>query len=253
MADLTFDQLKQNYALLESNLQDEPKKTIQEGIDIDKDLTLSEAFDKLLENGTSANLWNESIKTAVAHLCSKVLSSAAKIPGTEITIADIKNANAGNSFEENGVWVKPYTNVDGDNYSDVRGNDKIKSVLTNNKNLQYTNDTINKYIRLLMPQYTRRVEVEDLNRNFWVIGQTIAGISAYLFDDNSPINTMFKSLVSEVNQIWENLLYLWSDQFITDVHCEVVYLPHNSSITEMKFDNFGESLALTPNIIISRL
>jgi len=26
------------------------------------------------------------------------------------------------------------------------------------------------WIRLLMPQYKRKVEVEDLDRNFWVIG-----------------------------------------------------------------------------------
>lgn len=257
MADLTFDQLKQNYALLESDLQDEPEKTIQEGIDIDKDLTLSEAFEKLLkENETGAkNLWNESIKTAVAYLCSKVLSNTTKIPNTEITIEDIKNANAGNSFEENGEWVKPYTNVDGDNYSDVRGNDKIKSVLTNDKKLQYTNETINKYIRLLMPQYTRRVEIEDLNRNFWVIGQTIAGISAYLFDGNSPINTIFKSLISEVNQLWENLLYLWSDQIVTDVHREVVYLPSSNYMSEMKFDNFDKNLSAwkSETTVINRL
>jgi hypothetical protein len=42
--------------------------------------------------------------------------------------------------------------------------------------MQYTNrpysegdSYLKKWIRLLMPQYGRRVEVEDLDRNFWVI------------------------------------------------------------------------------------
>jgi hypothetical protein len=29
--------------------------------------------------------------------------------------------------------------------------------------------SINQWIRLIMPKNTRRVEIEDLNRNFWVI------------------------------------------------------------------------------------
>ena len=62
-------------------------------------------------------------------------------------------------------------------YDQVRGEDKINSVINNSLELQFTEDEQNNYLRLLMPMYTRRVEVEDLNRNFWVIGQAINFIS----------------------------------------------------------------------------
>jgi hypothetical protein len=38
-----------------------------------------------------------------------------------------------------------------------------------------------------MPKYERKVMVEDLDRNFWVISQCVATISAYLFEENSPL------------------------------------------------------------------
>lgn len=87
-------------------------------------------------------------------------------------------ADAGNSFTS-----APYVQPDEDqsdpfrSYEGVRGNDKILSVLQNKTNLQFTEDDNCDYLRLLMPMYPRRVEVEDLNRNFWVIGQTINFIS----------------------------------------------------------------------------
>ena len=49
-----------------------------------------------------------------------------------------------------------------------------------------------------MPQYKRRVEVEDLNRNFWVIGQVLAGICIDIFDPNGPIGAMIKGLLNEI-------------------------------------------------------
>lgn len=68
-------------------------------------------------------------------------------------------------------WVKPWTNIDSDNYSEVRDEDKIVPVLNTENKLQFTlTQRITECVcRLLMPAYDRRVEVEDLNRNFWVI------------------------------------------------------------------------------------
>jgi hypothetical protein len=56
----------------------------------------------------------------------------------------------------------------------------------------------NRWIRLIMPQNKRRVEVEDLNRNFWVIAQVIAGVSAYLFDGDGPIGEFLKGMIKEI-------------------------------------------------------
>ena len=60
-----------------------------------------------------------------------------------------------------------------------------------------------------MPEYKRRVEVEDLNRNFWVIAQVIAGLSADLLDEDGPIGSLIKGLMNEIGQLWENIIYLW--------------------------------------------
>ena len=182
-------------------------------------------------------------------------------------ITDVKNANAGNSFTNDGKrpWVVPNYNVDGDTYDKVRGIDKILQVLTSHKEMQFTHTQsqteseknnqidnaasgVSKYIRLLMPKYLRRVEVEDLNRNFWVIGQVLAAISAYLFDEDSPITQMFKRILSELIQLWENILYLWAavmlisqKPYYTKVHTEVVYIPNDSYRDYWKYDNFQDT------------
>jgi hypothetical protein len=78
--------------------------------------------------------------------------------------------DAGNKFSGQ-PYVSPDTNDDGDTYEGVRSDDLSVSAAKNEGNLQYTKEKAeDDYLRLLMPKYTRRVEVEDLNRNFWVIG-----------------------------------------------------------------------------------
>jgi hypothetical protein len=64
----------------------------------------------------------------------------------------------------------------------VRGDDKSEYALNNEKEAQFTRKMTDEekrdtgissvaanWIRLIMPKYLRYVEVEDLNRNFWVI------------------------------------------------------------------------------------
>ena len=146
-------------------------------------------------------------------------------------------------------WVIPWYNIDADTYSRVRGEDKKISALTNEEKMGFTrtkNDGEDSHwIRLLMPQYKRKVEVEDLDRNFWVIGQVLTGISIYLFDENGPLNAVLKGLLKELAQIWENTLYLWSafdllnqKRSYADVHTEVVVLSYNELYPYLKYDNF---------------
>jgi len=74
--------------------------------------------------------------------------------------------------------------MDGNTYKLVRGLDLKKSIMSWGDNNQeelgkYFLDFTHKYntdssyynwARLLMPQSKRKVEIEDLNRNFWVMG-----------------------------------------------------------------------------------
>ena len=186
-------------------------------------------------------------------------------------INDIRKADAGFNFTLFAPWVKPQYNINGVTYSIVRGIDKIISVLGNDTQLQFTRGKIakkiienpdgtteeieieNGWIRLLMPKYLRYVEVEDLNRNFWVIAQVITGICAYLFADDSPIAEAFGNIFNELVQLWENILYLWvglsilsQQNFVIDVHQEILYLPNNNIQHSQKFDNFGDC-AITRN------
>jgi hypothetical protein len=59
-----------------------------------------------------------------------------------------------------------------------------------------------------MPKNTRRVEIEDLNRNFWVIGDVISGICEFLFSDNG-LKGILQDIIPEIGELWENIFYLW--------------------------------------------
>lgn len=146
-------------------------------------------------------------------------------------------------------WVIPWYNNTGQSYSFVRGADKIISALANQNSLQFTQpktDSItSKWIRLIMPQNIRRVEVEDLNRDFWVIGQVMAGIGAYLFDPNGPIPKAINDMIQEIIDMWENIEYLWGSiaalgqkPYITEVKTMVVPLTVSELQPYLKYDNF---------------
>jgi hypothetical protein len=59
-------------------------------------------------------------------------------------------------------------------------------------------DVFEKWIRLIMPMYQRHFEVEDLDRNFWVVAQILSGISSYLFSEDSPLIKALKGLLNEI-------------------------------------------------------
>ena len=59
-------------------------------------------------------------------------------------IRDIKNADAGNQYSDEHLddskeWVKPWRNIDGASYKDVRGKDAIVPVLNSSHQVQFTN------------------------------------------------------------------------------------------------------------------
>lgn len=160
--------------------------------------------------------WNKSVKDLVNDWQKYIDSNQSDKHYDSSAIAKgILNGDAGYSFSSE-PYVEPDQNIDTETYENVRGDDKIESVLKNKKQMQYTHtqDKIdgketNKYLRLLMPKYLRRVEVEDLNRNFWVISQVIGLISDYLLNPNSPLNTIINGILKEITQIWDNIYQIW--------------------------------------------
>lgn len=196
---------------------------VTSGIDLPDGDNISQLYEEIRQAiETTDSYWNESLQELVEFFINNIENNDDKtfIPLGEhsITTDTLRNADAGNNLPEdrleNEQWIVPWWNVDDESYADVRGKDIIQEVLVRYQKMQYTHTpsaALSKWIRLLMPQYGRRVEVEDLNRNFWVITQTIAAISAYLFDKNNPISKTLEGLLREVSEIWENILMLWTE------------------------------------------
>lgn len=215
-----------------------------------------------LQNQSEQILWNKSMDQILKEYidyCDKDFKiEGSTQPEHEYTVDDIRHANAGRNFADGPEWVRPEKDNMGELYQNVRGNDKIDQVLKSKKNLQFTrqdkiNDTIlNYYIRLIMPKYTRRVEVEDLNRNFWVIGQALSAVAAALFDDNGPIKKFMKYSLSEILQLWENVIYLWAsvrllnekksevepEESVYPIHYEVIDCPRAYDKPYRDINNF---------------
>lgn len=145
-------------------------------------------------------------------------------------------------------WVIPWYNFEGETYRYKRGNDLKVDVMTDPEFLDFTHTKEGNYKatpRLIMPQNKRKVEIEDLNRNFWVIGQTLAAMSAYLLDDEGPFKGLIKGILNEIMQLWENVLYLWPQLSLitqkeegTKLQIEICYLNPSDFQTQFKYDNF---------------
>lgn len=217
-------------------------------------LDIENIYNESVTAGTT--IWNESLSDLIKTWLdiSRVIDEEKEIvPNGRITFSDIFKADAGYSFESE-PFVKAWKNIDNQTYADVRTtDDMVMSVVKSDRNLQFTrliSSAARPFIRLIMPKYTRRVEIEDLNRDFWVIGQTITGISQYLFDDNGGLPKLFKGVMNELLQLWENVLYLWATLGLLakkQYPIKVLYepLPNNSYQPYAKFDNFEAAASLS--------
>lgn len=185
-------------------LNEENAASVVEFINDHADL-IENFLDDCLERKTEH--WNKSFDKLIETFNDMVVEDK-QIGESIFTINDVTAANAGNSFR-GGEWVKPWQNIGGYDYAEIRGNDKSTEALNNPEFLQFTHRIFDKFIRLLMPEYKRVVQVEDLNRNFWVIGQILAAILEFLFNDDNPYKDVFDGILDEIAQLWENLLYLW--------------------------------------------
>lgn len=169
-------------------------------------------FDPNTAINNLSNYWNSSIKDFYDKL--KEI-----IPSIDWDNTNNNGHNAGYSFS-NSPYVNPNVNKNNENYDEVRGNDKISSVLKNKDHLDYTiwnNEKeeiateIKKYMtRLLMPQYQRRVEIEDLNRDFWVIGQNLTALNEVILRIGDEFINQF---IAELCGLWDNIYRLWQVLF----------------------------------------
>lgn len=248
-----------HYPFLENDLQDGSLfKGISDNCDYDNGpilyLDIENIYNESMAAGTT--IWNESLNDLIKTWLdfSKIIDEDREIvPNGRITFSDIFKADAGYSFESE-PFVKAWKNIDNQTYAEVRTTkDMVMSVIKSDRNLQFTrsiSSAARPLIRLIMPKYTRRVEIEDLNRDFWVIGQTITGISQYLFDDNGAIPKIFKGIMSELLQLWENILYLWAELGLLtkkQYPIKILYEPLPNSVYQpyAKFDNFDTAASLS--------
>ena len=191
--------------------------------------------------------WNESIQALIDK--NEALFANGNFNNI-FTIYDLRNGDAGVSFENTENFVRPWKNLSNNDYNICRS-DECLAAIQNGTQLQFTspkseNDALNA-IRLIMPMNTRRVEVEDLNRNFWVISSVISGACQFLLGPDG-LRDIIEGLITELGELWENMLYLWvaagllaaEQQRIEGVHCEVLYIPNNEFQPYKKYDNFGD-------------
>lgn len=211
------------------------------------------------------DFWNQSLLNAITYFQEEINPTQSWIDPSELDW--IKDANAGKSFQWSGAvgmhaWVKPDIDPNDLNntYNVARGRDlpgngdKTANALKKFANMQYTHTQpqtlppaddlgAGKLLRLLMPMNSHHVEIEDLDRNFWVIAMVLQELEKALWE-NDKLPEIFQKLFDETTQLWENIAYLWMALAAAtvnkndDIHIEVVPLPNNSLQPYRKFDNF---------------
>lgn len=209
----------------------------------------SKLFESLYNNAdTNSTFWNRSVDDLFKLFKERLATINDEMEvGLGLKLSDIKKADAGFSFNAK-PWVCPNINVNGEVYDEVR-QEKIIDTLNDQINLQFTRtkNGTNKWIRLLMPEYSRRVEVEDLDRNFWAIAQVLSAISRWLFGQGQVINEALEGLLNEVAQLWENVLYLWLDFAIlsqrinSGLRTIITYIPEAKYQYGKKYNGFGQN------------
>ena len=158
-------------------------------------------------------------------------------------LSDINKATAWKPDAKNGSsapWVIPSHNSAGYLYEEIRS-DEILSALTKIQNTKFTfpdsmkknndgTDKIANYVNLILDQYVKDIEVEDLDRNFWVIGEVLTAILNFLYSNNGIFNQL-KELLKEIAQLWENTIRLYNllqnqvqSNLANYIHTEIIYL-----------------------------
>ena len=211
---------------------------------------------KTLSENDGLLFWNYSVNTLIyktleAYKNAQNLNNGVIIwNDEEYPIIEISTADAGAAFNYDFTidditdeLVIPWENWDGESFKDVMHSEFCVS-LNNSKKTQFTRmkEENDEWIRLLMPQNNKRVEVIDLDRNFWVISNVLGRICMYLFGDDSSLFNLFKDTLNEIIQLWENVLYLWISLAMycntasSNIHIEFCTVPPSQQSHDRQYD-----------------
>lgn len=226
----------------------------------DENLGGGAIYQGIYEDPDNSDFWNESVIDAIDYFKTQVetYNPQEYIYGSYNIEMLKRYSDAGATFNgplQNTHWVEPFTNLNNYTYNAVRNADEIDQniyALNNNSYLNFTRTQehrADKWLRLIMPTNVHHVEVEDLDRNFWVISIILSVISAYIFDESSPLINMLEKIMDEITQLWENIGFLWTTlAALTQkkgqkIHVEVMPMPNDYFNNYRKFDDFDAPIA----------
>ncbi|MGM9858533.1 MAG: hypothetical protein ACI311_04710 [Bacilli bacterium] len=165
-----------------------------------------------IENLT--NYWNQSLKN-LSDKFKNFLKDIQYDDEGNISKEEVKIDFLHNAATKNNKYVKPFYNRNGENYLEAREDENIE-VLNDYKKMDFTiyqslaQEINNCITRLIMPRYRRAVEIEDLDRNFWVIGQNLTLLNKLILD----LEDLFgEDLIAELCGLWDNIYRLWQAIF----------------------------------------
>lgn len=194
------------------------------------------------------NYWNQSLKNFSDKLHDFLKDIQYDENGDVVTSEKIDFEH--NAAKKDNKYVKPFVNKLQENYLNIR-QDANYDVLNDYTKMDFTISEsviqdINKCItRLIMPRYRRKSEIEDLDRNFWVIGQNLSLLNKLIFD----LEDIFgEDLIAELCGLWDNVYRLWQAIF------GLIELTDNINTNEkvriiLKVPSNGYKSAVNNNII----
>ena len=222
---------------------------IQNNIDL-QDFIGNENENSKLKQLTDNPFWNETVNNLISQWVYHARSQFALIHITDDHQEYIKEANALYSFSSINA-VLPESNADNNIFYDFirngESNDIKYNITFDLENTKYISNTNQSYLNLAMPKNSRRVNLMDLNRNFWVISQNVSYLLKYLFppvESNYTFSNMINKITKELFEMWENVIYLWAILYVAygyeehPLHLEFIPLPNDQYCTSKKFDNF---------------
>ena len=233
---------------------------VQENVDMD-DSNIN--IERIISG--DKDYWKDSINTLIRNFYNNLVPPRKEINGNEIEYREIiESENAALSFSGPTNYVYENTNNTNNTFDMIISEDDYsKDGLHQSHHINETNsrnEQEKSLLNLIMPKNSRRVEVIDLNRNFWVISNNLTLILKFLFEDNNLIQSTYIGITKEITELWENLLYMRGALYIAygykarPLHIEIMYMPSKDYQTFKANDNFAyDSTSSFSSAVISTI